>query len=294
MMPLYKDADWLCNEYISEGKRTVEIAECCGVSPKTIRVWLKRFEIPFRVWGEDLGHSDLDRQKMSKIKMDLYKSSKHPRKDTKHTEESRRKMSESLIKDNVDADYRKKDWLYEAYVNKEKSTNQIGEECGVSKDNIRYYLLKYNIPIRSTNEAQKLTFEVGRRSVESYRNAGAMSSGFAGHNHTLESIKLMSIANSMENHPQWLDGISFEPYGVDFNKGLREEIRERDNYTCQECSKTQEELGWKLDVHHIDYDKTNNNPENLICLCRSCHAKTNFNREDWKMYYQNRMGECRG
>ncbi len=48
------------------------------------------------------------------------------------------------------------------------------------------------------------------------------------------------------------------------------------------------ELIKKLDVHHIDYDKTNNNIENLIILCGSCHTKTNGknNREYWTNYYK--------
>lgn len=38
-------------------------------------------------------------------------------------------------------------------------------------------------------------------------------------------------------------------------------------------------------VHHIDYNKLNCNPNNLITLCKSCHMKTNFNREYWLDYF---------
>lgn len=91
---------------------------------------------------------------------------------------------------------------------------------------------------------------------------------------------------TLEKHPSWLGGKSFEPYGVEFNNKLKEQIRKRDNYRCQECKYTQKTLGYKLPVHHIDYNKENNNPENLISLCRSCHSKTNFKREEWIKYYQ--------
>ena len=94
---------------------------------------------------------------------------------------------------------------------------------------------------------------------------------------------------SGENHWNWQDGKSFEPYGEEFNDSLKEQIRKRDNFICQECGKIEEVLGCKLDVHHIDYDKTNNKPENLICLCKSCHAKTGFNREDWINYFKKIM-----
>lgn len=96
-----------------------------------------------------------------------------------------------------------------------------------------------------------------------------------------------------EKHPQWLGGKSFEPYGVEFNKKLRKQIRGRDNYRCQECFRHQDELfNWskgkkdKLIVHHIDYNKKNNKPKNLISLCRTCHLQTNFDREDWIKYFQ--------
>ena len=42
-----------------------------------------------------------------------------------------------------------------------------------------------------------------------------------------------------------------------------------------------------FDVHHIDYDKKNNSKKNLITLCRSCHAKTNFKRKEWQTLFEN-------
>jgi len=48
--------------------------------------------------------------------------------------------------------------------------------------------------------------------------------------------------------------------------------RQRDNYTCQRCGITEDELGRALDVHHIDDDKENNEQSNLLSLCHSCHS----------------------
>ena len=84
----------------------------------------------------------------------------------------------------------------------------------------------------------------------------------------------------------WQGGKSFEKYGTEFNEALKEQIRERDNYQCQECGYFQKDLEYKLPVHHIDYDKKNNDPLNLISLCISCHMKTNYNRDDWIEYYR--------
>jgi len=48
---------------------------------------------------------------------------------------------------------------------------------------------------------------------------------------------------------------------------------ERDNYTCQ-CCGCQED-GQKTNqiiCHHIDTDRQNNSPSNLITLCKQCHT----------------------
>lgn len=101
--------------------------------------------------------------------------------------------------------------------------------------------------------------------------------------------KICKSCMNGETHPSWLGGISFEPYGEDFKKRIRQEIRERDNHICQECGYTEEQLGYKLDVHHIDYNKKNNDFRNLISLCRSCHRQTNFKREDWTNYFNSKL-----
>ena len=53
-----------------------------------------------------------------------------------------------------------------------------------------------------------------------------------------------------------------------------------------ECGISQKKLGYKLHVHHGDYNKKNNNSANLTSLCRSCHTQTNFNRKDWTKYFK--------
>lgn len=89
--------------------------------------------------------------------------------------------------------------------------------------------------------------------------------------------------------PNWNNGSSFEPYGIEFNKEFKQFIYERDNYTCQ-CPDCEHKTNI-LDAHHVDYDKKNNIPKNIITLCRSCHTKTNGknNRQYWTEYYKNIM-----
>jgi len=96
-------------------------------------------------------------------------------------------------------------------------------------------------------------------------------------------------ANSGANGPGWKGGISNNQYPIDWTDILRQSIRERDNYACKICGKPQSELVGmhkKLSVHHVDYDKHNLNPNNLITLCVNCHLKTNHNREKWIEYFK--------
>ena len=91
--------------------------------------------------------------------------------------------------------------------------------------------------------------------------------------------------NCGEKNYGWLGGVSFLPYSYKFTKHLKESIKARDNYKCRLCG-----IEAKLFIHHIDYDKFNCQPENLISLCLPCHVKTSYNRDCWREYliYKNR------
>ena len=79
----------------------------------------------------------------------------------------------------------------------------------------------------------------------------------------------------------WRGGVSFTPYSLEWTPTLRRFIRERDG-RCMfpECGATV-----RLAIHHIDYDKMNCDPSNLITLCVVHNGKVNFNREYWEEYF---------
>lgn len=83
-----------------------------------------------------------------------------------------------------------------------------------------------------------------------------------------------------ENHHSWQGGIANEPYPYEFNDALKAQVRERDNYTCQHCGKTQKEAGYTLPVHHIDHDKNNNAPTNLITVCHGCNIYFSYHHDE--------------
>lgn len=111
------------------------------------------------------------------------------------------------------------------------------------------------------------------------------------------SKKCLSCANKGKNNPafgkmsgtqnpNWQDGKSFEEYGKEFDNALKEQIRFRDKYKCRICGCSQIENGRQLDIHHKDYNKKNNDINNLIALCIRCHRKTSHNRIYWEQHFK--------
>lgn len=89
-----------------------------------------------------------------------------------------------------------------------------------------------------------------------------------------------------ENNHFYIHGRNEYPYGLGWTELLKQEIRDRDSHLCRNCKK--KENGRAHDVHHIDFDKINNDPINLITLCKRCHdaTKPKYNRKKWINYFQ--------
>jgi len=88
-----------------------------------------------------------------------------------------------------------------------------------------------------------------------------------------------------ENNPNWKGGIAHDSYcPVWLDKEYKETIKERDGYQClnPDCGKNSD----RLFLHHIDYNKKNCHPFNLITVCASCNSKANFNRDWHTAWYQ--------
>jgi len=139
------------------------------------------------------------------------------------------------------------------------------------------------IPSEETKRKMSIS-HIGMHFTEEHRKN--MSEAQKGKNLSKEHRKKISKSMSGENSFNWRGGISFEPYSPEFNRQLKELIRQRDGYQCQLCGMPECENIRKLDVHHIDYNKLNCLPSNLISLCRRCNAKVNYNREYWEEYFR--------
>lgn len=109
--------------------------------------------------------------------------------------------------------------------------------------------------------------------------------GMLGKHHTKETIKKLVPHLSKywrgKDNPRWKGGVFYIVYDKEFNKKLKEIVKNRDNYTCKVCD-TKE----KLRIHHIDYNKKNNSKHNLITLCVRCNSKANGNKIYWVKKFQ--------
>lgn len=160
---------------------------------------------------------------------------------------------------------------------------------------------------RKINVGRKLSEETKRRISESKtgvklsaeslqkRNSKIDFTGennpFYGKKHSDEtrnkiSRALENLYADPEKHPRWLGGVASEPYCVVWrDQDYKYSIKVRDNFECQNpfC------VGGSdiLVVHHINYNKKDCHPSNLITLCNACNSRANSNRDAWALLYRN-------
>ncbi len=238
--------DFLEDEYFVKNKTTAQIAKENDVSGTAIRSLFKRFKI------ETLTQSKIMKQR--------YEFGDKPWNKglTQETDER--------VKNNI-----------------EKSTNSIIETF--KNGRVTWNKNKINIYSEEALEKMRLA-RLGKPSQHKEdcicpfcSSLFGKNNNFYGKKHTKETSRKMSITRGGTGEIQ--DRKLYPNYFL----SIRETIRKRDNYNCQLCPKHQDDNDRALDIHHIDYDETNNEHSNLISLCHSCHPKTNVNREYWQSYF---------
>lgn len=105
----------------------------------------------------------------------------------------------------------------------------------------------------------------------------------AGILHTKETLEKLSILNSGQNNNNWKGGVSKEPYCIEWTDEYKTYIKERDGNKClnPDCMRNSN----ILTVHHINYNKKDCRPNNLITLCCSCNTRANKDRVWHKAWY---------
>lgn len=280
--------DTLRTLYWEEELSEKKIADRLDVSDQTIHRWMVRLGIPRRSlseahkgqipWNKGIKTTPLSKEHRRKISEAMM--------GKQHSEESLRKMRETACGRKPSKETRKK--ISEAMsgsnnhnYGKQRSeeTRRKISEANKGKNHPFYgkHLSKeHRRNISEGNKGKTISEETRKKLSEA--NKGQVP-WIKGKHLSEETRKKISETKIGDKNPNWNGGSSFEPYPLEFNERLKREIRERDNYTCLLCG----EPG--IQVHHIDYDKENNNPSNLIALCNPCHGKTNTDRVKWTVYF---------
>jgi len=245
-------------------------------------------------------HSEESKQKISASLKDRKFSEEHRRKmrGRKLSEEHKRKISESRKGQKCSEETKRK--MSEARMG-EKNPNYGKTHSEETRRKISFATKKAmkNVPReklqswkdKHPSEEAKLKMSKAskgrKKSEETKKRMSEASKGernsFYGKHHSEETKQIISEAVMKEKNGNWAGGISKLPYAFDFNNELKELIKKRDEYRCHypECDATE-----SLVVHHVDYDKMNSDPDNLITLCNRHNGKVNSNREYWAKHFK--------
>jgi len=79
------------------------------------------------------------------------------------------------------------------------------------------------------------------------------------------------VKMSGPNNANWKGGKSLENRPPELTPEYKQAIRHRDNFQCQFCGYKNTSRQQKLDTRHIDKNRKNNCPDNLITFCKQCH-----------------------
>lgn len=243
-MRKYRNATYLRNEYLEKRKTSVEIAKDCNCDISTICNWLRRHDIPRRPVY------------MASNPWNFYRA------------------------------YIDKDWLEWVYIEQRLSMLDIGTICGVTEQSIFGWIKKFGIQTRTLSDSHLLIGDYNNKDIlyhyyiEEELGCKKISSFYDVHPAVIQcwlhrhNIQTRIGGMSGSKNANWRDGKSFEIYPAVFNFELKEEIRNRDNRTCQLCGKSELLEGRRLSVHHINGNKLDCRKNNLVTLCNPCNSKS--------------------
>lgn len=115
---------------------------------------------------------------------------------------------------------------------------------------------KHRLKVIKSNQNREVTEETKKKTSKTL-------TGFKHSEATKMKMKIAKLDNFLENPISYKNGKPRYPAAWEL---FKLEIRKRDNHQCVLCQS-------KLNIHghHIDENKHNINPNNLITLCSKCH-----------------------
>ena len=244
-----KEYKKLYNLYINKGMSCREIAPLLGLSKSTIRLKLKKYNIPVRSYSEI--------QRGAKNSMDGKPGKTKVGKD--------------------------KNWLREEYIIKQRSSVDIAKELGCSYQSVINTLKKYSIPIRDSKKASSMTLK--RKSKSGELDKYVVSEKFLINEYKEKKRAIQDIAHEI-GCSNYVVRKRLKKYKIPFNmekdkRGIKEretkdfrdfhnKIIKKYNYSCAICGYDR-----FVNAHHIiPWSKSaDNSIENGICLCPNHHSE---------------------
>lgn len=144
--------------------------------------------------------------------------------------------------------YKNYDWLYYQNITLNKTFKQIAIEFNYNVNTVKDWGRKLNLPKKGTGY-----FNIGRIPW----NKGLTEN---------QDNRVKKLINSLREYiyDRWHDTSKIKKINTcnyqKYNKGI-----------CEVCKSVK-----NLEVHHIDNNRNNNYPSNLITLCEKCHSRVHF------------------
>jgi len=244
--PKYRNEEWLRIQYVEKELSQREIANLCGCSRQPIKTMLKSHNIKTRSPG---GVSNVDERLKNEnwVRQKYHKEHKTTREiadicgcscHAVHNWLKRHGIETRSRTPAADKRLRKKQWLYEQYIEKQKSTSQIADICGCYRSTVGQWLKRHNIKTRpkAPSGSENPNWNGGKKPYGDGWNEQKRQTIRSRDGHT---CKDPNCSTTQKKH-----------------------IKKYDE---------------KLHVHHlrkardVDDPEERNAKENLITLCRDCH-----------------------
>jgi transposase-like protein len=213
---LYRNEEWLREQYCEQEKSTIEIGDNLGISNTTVSKWLKKYGIETRHNSKSEGDTEplrdedwlreqyIEREKTSlEIADELEIDSKTVRNWMgKHGIEMR-SQSDAQTDGNT-TPLKDEAWLREQYLTRKRSLGEIADELGITAATVNTWKDKHGIESRSKSEARLASDYLYNEQTEQLRDEDWLREQYVEKKRTIADIA-DGLELSSDTVASWMD-----------------------------------------------------------------------------------------